>query len=79
MNSTVAFLSSDTVGVVLSLEELTIAVAINGSSYSSEVLSTVCWGFICSSAGDLSSKNVECLGCCKTTAAIGQSHGDGVC
>jgi len=79
LNSTVAFLSSDTVGVVLSLEELTIAVAVNGSSYSSEVLSTVCWGFICSSAGDLSSKNVECLGCSKTTATISQSHGDGVC
>ena len=31
-----------------------------------------------SSAGDLPGENVECLGCCETTAAVGQSHADGV-
>ena len=74
-------------------EQLTIAVALNISSNSSEVLSTVGWGpardqlkgenencilLVAGSAGDLPGENVECLGCCKTAASIGEGHGDGV-
>ena len=33
---------------------------------------------VAGSAGDLPGENVECLGCCKTGAGIGQSHADGV-
>ena len=31
------------------------------------------------STRDLPGKNVEGLSCCKTTATVGQSHGDGIC
>ena len=33
---------------------------------------------VAGSAGDLPGKDVEGLGCCKTAAAIGEGHGDGV-
>ena len=44
LNCTVAGLSSDTVGVVLRVEHLAVAVALDTSRHSSEVLSTVCGG-----------------------------------
>ena len=44
LNATVTLLSSDTVGVVLRLQELAVAVAQDTSGHSSEVLSAVCRG-----------------------------------
>ena len=44
LNATVTLLSSDTVGVVLRLEELAVAVAVDCSGHSSEELSAVCRG-----------------------------------
>ena len=44
LNCTVASLSSDTVHVVLRAEHLAVAVALDISGNSSEVLSTVCGG-----------------------------------
>ena len=44
LNSTIASLSSDAIGVVLRAEHLTIAVAQDTSGDSSEVLGTICGG-----------------------------------
>ena len=37
-----------------------------------------CILLVAGSAGDLPGEDVEGLGCCKTAAAIGEGHGDGV-
>ena len=43
LDGTVSSLCSDTVGVVHTVEQLAVAVALNTSRHSSEVLGTVCW------------------------------------
>ena len=44
LNATVAFLGPDAVGVVLSLEELAVAVAVDAAGHSSEELSAISGG-----------------------------------
>jgi len=78
LNCTVASLSSDTVHVVLRAEHLAVAVTLDISGNSSEVLSTVCGGLPRSCARDLPGKNVVCLSCGISTATPCESHGDGV-